>query len=87
MDSEIDSSSSIPSITQDSIETASKKSRKRSAIETWAHTREPKDGEPERQGKNLIFYCKYCSDPPYSAMSSNSFRYHLENPIDFPSYN
>ena len=78
MDSEIDSSSFAPSITQDSIETASKKSRKHSAIETWAHTREPKDGEPECQGKNLIFYCKYCSDPPYSATASNSFRYHLE---------
>lgn len=78
MDSEIDSSSFAPSITQDSIETASKKSRKRSAIETWAHTREPKDGEPERRGKNLIFYCKYCSDPPYSATASNSFRYHLK---------
>jgi hypothetical protein len=78
MDSEIDSSSFAPSITQDSIETASKKSRKRSAIETWAHTREPKDGEPERPGKNLIFYCKYCLDPPYSATASNSFRYHLK---------
>lgn len=78
MDSEIDSSSFIPSIVEDSIETTSEKSRERSAIETWAHTREPKDGEPERRGKNLIFYCKYCSDPPYSATASNSFRYHLE---------
>jgi len=50
-----------------------KKARKRLAIETWAHTRELKDGEPECQGKNLVFYCKYCLDPPYNATASNSF--------------
>ena len=79
MDSEIDLSSLTPSITQDSIDTTEKKGRKRSAIETWAHAREPKDGEPKHQRKNLIFYCKYCSDPPYSATASNSFQNHLKS--------
>ena len=73
MDSEINLSSFTPLIAQDSIETVLKKSRKRGAIETWAHARELKDGELERRGKNLIFYCKYYLDPPYSAIASNSF--------------
>ena len=49
------------------------------ATETWAHARKPKDGEPEKQGKNRIFYCKYYSDLPYSTFASNSFRAHLNS--------
>lgn len=79
MDPDVDLSSLTPSTTQDSIDAESKKRRKGSAVETWAHARPPKDGEPERQGKNRIFYCKYCTDPPYHAVASNSFRAHLKN--------
>lgn len=81
MDSEVDLSSLAPPTTQGSIETVSKKSRKRTptATETWPNARKPKDGEPEKQGKNRIFYCKYCSDPPYSTFASNSFRAHLNS--------
>jgi len=50
-----------------------KKAKNRSAIKTWAYICEPKDKEPERRGKNLVFYCKYYSDPLYNATASNSF--------------
>jgi len=43
------------------------------ATKTWAYAREPRDGELEKQGKNRIFYCKYCLDPLYSTLASNSF--------------
>jgi hypothetical protein len=47
MASEADSSFLALSSTQESIETKSKKTRKRRAAETWAHTRPPQTGEPE----------------------------------------
>jgi len=75
MNSEVDSS--IISPTLDTLETESKKSRKRSAHTTWAHTRTPQDQEPEYQGKNRLFYCKYCIDESYSTPASTSFRHHL----------
>ena len=58
-----------------------KKNKKRTPIatETWAHVREPKDKEPEKHRKNHIFYCKYCLDPLYSTLTSNSFQAHLNN--------
>ena len=75
MNSEVDSS--IISPTLDTLETESKKSRKRSAHTTWAHTRTLQDQEPEYQGKNRLFYCKYCIDESYSTLVSIFFRHYL----------
>ncbi|EED18402.1 conserved hypothetical protein [Talaromyces stipitatus ATCC 10500] len=65
---------SVP-LTQDST-SRPRSIRKLSAHETWSHTRTPREGEPERQGKNRLFYCKYCES--YSAQASNNFRDHLK---------
>jgi len=79
MASKADSSFLAPLLTQELIKTKSKTTRKRSAVETWEHARPPQAGEPEFRGKNRIFYCKYCTDLPYSAPASNNFRSHLES--------
>ena len=80
MASEADLSFLAPLLTQESIKTKLKTTRKRSAVKTWEHARPPQAGlEPEFRGKNRIFYCKYCTDPPYSAPASNNFRSHLKS--------
>ena len=69
---------SEPISTDVCLSTPSQK-RSRTAESTWEHTRKPQDSEPERAGKrkNLIYYCKYCSTPPYSTYVSTTFRLHL----------
>jgi len=74
MSSEVDSSIFTPTI--GSTENIESKSRRGiSAHTTWAHTRKPKDEEPEKIGKSRILYCKYCES--YSAQSTGAFRNHL----------
>jgi hypothetical protein len=50
------------------------KVRKVTAKDTWEHTREPKDGEPNGA---LILYCKHSED--YGVTGTTSFRYHLKS--------
>ncbi|KJZ68763.1 hypothetical protein HIM_11847 [Hirsutella minnesotensis 3608] len=58
---------------------ASKRKRVTTADATWEHTRRPQESEPLRAGpkNNLVFYCKYCCNPPYSTYVSTTFRSHL----------
>lgn len=49
------------------------------------HTREPWDGEPKHQGRNRMFYCKYCEAPSYRCQSSTAFRNHLLKKHDVDS--
>jgi len=80
MASKADLSFLAPLLTQELIKTKSKTTRKRSAVETWEHARLPQAGlEPEFRGKNRIFYCKYYTDLPYSALASNNFRSYLKS--------
>lgn len=55
-----------------------RKKAKLRAEETWKHAREPTSEEPRVQGRNRIFYCKYCENPTYGIASSSGFRNHLE---------
>ena len=61
--------------------TTQSRTRKRTttAITTWEHTRKPQGSKPECAScKNeLIYYCKYCSNPSYSTTVSITFRNHL----------
>jgi hypothetical protein len=61
--------------------TTQSRTRKRTttAITTWEHTRKPQGSEPERASRKneLIYYCKYCSNPSYSTTVSITFRNHL----------
>jgi len=60
-----------PSISEGS----DKRKTRQASIRT--HTREPQQGESTYKDKNLIYYCKYCSDPSYQYQSSTAFRNHL----------
>jgi len=63
----------------DYSESASKK-RQRKAINTWAHSRPPKDGEPKYKGRKEIFYYKYYIPPiSYDTDASTNFRMYLLN--------
>lgn len=77
-DSEVDGWNGLDSVVS-STSTSSKRKRITTADSTWEHTRKPEGVEPERAGprQNLVFYCKYCSDPPYSTYVSTTFRSHL----------
>jgi hypothetical protein len=61
MDSKTDSSVLSPLTILDSVK--SELSKKRSARTTWAHTRVARDGERAYDGKALIKYCIYCTEP------------------------
>ena len=69
---------SEPISTDVCLSTPSQK-RSHTAESTWEHTQKPQDSEPEcaEKRKNLIYYCKYCSTPPYSTYVSTTFRPHL----------
>lgn len=73
-----EASKSLPSV-EPSTSTNSKRKRTTTAEATWQHTRKPHGSEPERAGlkQDLVFYCKYCENPPYSTYVSNTFRNHL----------
>ncbi|KAF1982903.1 hypothetical protein K402DRAFT_391039 [Aulographum hederae CBS 113979] len=79
MDSEADSSFANLSL-EDSAVTevtfSSRNTRSTSANATRAHCRPPQPGEPEKKGKNRLFYCKYCTET-YACQASNTFRSHL----------
>lgn len=77
-DSEVDGWNGLDSVVS-STSTSSKRKRITTADSTWEQTRKPEGVEPERAGprQNLVFYCKYCSDPPYSTYVSTTFRSHL----------
>ena len=79
MASKADSSFLAPLLTQELIKTKLKTTRKRLAVKTQEHACPPQAKEPEFQGKNYIFYCKYCIDLPYSALASNNFQFYLES--------
>ncbi|KAL6411780.1 hypothetical protein AUP68_04157 [Ilyonectria robusta] len=76
--SEIPDRQSLPSV-ESSTSTTPKRKRISTADATWQHTRKPQGSEPERAGlkQDLVFYCKYCSNPPYSIYVSTTFRNHL----------
>ncbi|KAJ0124164.1 Uncharacterized protein HZ326_31420, partial [Fusarium oxysporum f. sp. albedinis] len=76
--SEIPDRQSLPSV-ESSTSTTPKRKRITTADATWQHTRKPQGSEPERAGpkQDLVFYCKYCSNPPYSTYVSTTFRNHL----------
>ena len=44
----------------------------------WEHSRKPKDGEPVRERGAKAWYCKYCTDTPYRALSTTTARNHLK---------
>ena len=46
---------------------------------TWQHTQKPQGSDLKRAGPkhDLVFYCKYCENPPYSTYVSTTFRNHL----------
>lgn len=69
---------SLTSDTTDLTDAASQSSKTRgiAAIATREHCRQPGPNEPEKQGKNRLFYCKYCTDV-YRTQASNTFRSHL----------
>ncbi|PTD02498.1 hypothetical protein FCULG_00012869 [Fusarium culmorum] len=75
---EIPDRQSLPSV-ESSTSTTPKRKRITTADATWQHTRKPQGSEPERAGpkKDLVFYCKYCSNPPYSTYVSTTFCNHL----------
>ncbi|KAK2685302.1 hypothetical protein QWA68_015945 [Fusarium oxysporum] len=76
--SEIPDRQSLPSV-ESSTSTTPKRKRITTADATWQHTQKPQGSEPERAGpkQDLVFYCKYCSNPPYSTYVSTTFRNHL----------
>ncbi|KAJ3454605.1 hypothetical protein MRS44_013205 [Fusarium solani] len=76
--SEVPDGRSLPSV-ESSASTTPKRKRITTADATWQHTRKPQGSEPERAGpkQDLVFYCKYCSNPPYSTYVSTTFRNHL----------
>jgi hypothetical protein len=82
MSSIADSSFLSPLPTQEPSDIESRKSRKRTALATWDHTRLPCNSEPEYKGKDRMFYCKYCENPSYGCQSSSSFRNHLSKKHD-----
>ena len=82
MSSFADSSVLSPLPTQEPSDIESRKSRRRTALETWDHTRPSHDPEPEYKGKDRMFYCKYCENPPYGCQSTSSFRNHLSKKHD-----
>lgn len=53
--------------------------KKRRADEVWKLARKPVFGEPTRDGKRRIWYCKYDHHPAYSCLSTNGARYHMEH--------
>ncbi len=58
--------------------TSTAKSRTRTALATWEHTRPPEDGELENDGKCRILYCRYCPvKETYSSAVTTNFRRHL----------
>ncbi|KAH8695872.1 hypothetical protein GQ44DRAFT_634427, partial [Phaeosphaeriaceae sp. PMI808] len=65
--------------TEPSTFTNPKRKRTTTAEATWQHTRKPRGSDPERDGpkQELVFYCKYCENPPYSTYVSSTFRNHL----------
>ncbi|TKA66974.1 hypothetical protein B0A49_12347 [Cryomyces minteri] len=74
--------SAEPTETSEALSSTTKsKKRKRvtTANTTWEHTRKPQGAEPGRVGRKheLIYYCKYCGNPPYSTTVSTTFRNHL----------
>ncbi|KAK2685873.1 hypothetical protein QWA68_015074 [Fusarium oxysporum] len=76
--SEIPDRQSLPS-DESSTSTTPKRKRITTADAMWQHTRKPQGSESERAGpkQDLVFYCKYCSNPPYSTYVSTTFRNHL----------
>ncbi|PVH93321.1 hypothetical protein DM02DRAFT_501822, partial [Periconia macrospinosa] len=65
--------------TEPSTCTNPKRKRTTTAEATWQHTRKPRGSYPERDGpkQELVFYCKYCENSPYSTYVSSTFRNHL----------
>ncbi|KAH8656406.1 hypothetical protein BGZ61DRAFT_486627 [Ilyonectria robusta] len=76
--SEVPDEQSLPSL-ESSTSTTPKRKRITTADATWQYTRKPRGSEPERAGpkQDLVFYCNYCSNPPYSTYVSTTFRNHL----------
>lgn len=64
------------SVHSDQLSSIDRNSSKKAAS-TWEHARDPRDGEPTRDGKALIFYCKYCLE--YRCKSTTSARNHLQS--------
>jgi len=60
-----------------SLESTEQRSRQRTALSTWEHSREAKEGEPQRRNGARIFYCKHCDD--YKVVSTTSARHHLSS--------
>src|SRR5437667_4040302 len=59
--------------------TKSSSARQRKPTSTvWEHSRAPKDGEPVRERGAKAWYCKYCTDTPYRALSTTTARNHLK---------
>jgi len=58
-------------------ESSAGQGRKKRAALTWQHSRPPRPDEAEREGKSLIFYCKYCSE--YRCRSTTAARHHLRS--------
>src|SRR6187431_570808 len=79
MDDELNSSFTTLSV-EDSLTTEitarSGNTRGTAATVTRTHCRQPGQNEPEKEGKNRLFYCKYCTNG-YRSQASNTFRNHL----------
>ncbi|KAJ3542076.1 hypothetical protein NM208_g2342 [Fusarium decemcellulare] len=76
--SEVPDGRSLPSV-ESSASTTSKRKRITITDATWQYTRKPQGSEPERVGpkQDVVFCCKYCSNPLYSTYVSTTFRNHL----------
>jgi hypothetical protein len=76
MDSEVDLSVLFSLTILDSVE--SELSKRRSARTTWAHICSARDGERAYDGKALIKYCIYCTEPsPYGNSVITNMRHYL----------
>jgi hypothetical protein len=75
MASECDSTLSELSI-EPSIASSSTKSRKKTSP-IHEYTREPYENEPKKKDNYTLYYCKLCTDKPYSGSSTTNIRQHL----------
>ncbi len=74
---ELGTEASTTSATKSSLARAPKQRKPTSLV--WEHSRQPRVGEPVKDGKIKIWYCKYCTDKTYRALSTTTARNHLKS--------
>jgi len=67
---ELGTEASTISATKSSLARAPRQRKPTSLV--WEHSRQPRVGEPVKDGKIKIWYCKYCTDKTYRALSTTT---------------